>query len=110
MICLYTLVHNIADPSLTKVNLSIALEEMEDKDWRAFGSRVCFPTSLLNAISADHTNDKDRTGAIIDAFISSHPAPTWSLAAHALYQMHGGKESSHKALRHLQSKFPIGKY
>ena len=69
---------------------------------------MCIPSPLLNEISSQHVSDKERKMAVIDLLATSHPAPTWLLVAHALYQMYGGDDSCHKALRHLQSKFPTG--
>ena len=99
------------ESSLTPENLSTVLDLMSDGLWEEFGSCVNTPGSELERIKRQYTSDRERKQALIHCFISSHPAPSWSLVASALYQtvLLSGDGSSHKALDRLQQLFPTGK-
>ena len=100
------------DCSLTPENLSTVLDVMSDDRWEEFGRCVNTPESELEGIKGEYTNDIEYKQALSHSFISSHPAPSWSLVASALYQtgsFGGADGSSHKALDRLQQLFPTGK-
>ena len=99
------------ESSLTPENLSTVLDVMSDDQWKEFGRSVNTPESELNRIKGQYTSDRERKQALIHSFISSHPAPSWSLVAWALYQtvLFSSDDSSHKALDRLQQLFPTGK-
>ena len=106
------------DPSLTPENLSTVLDIMSDSLWREFGAFVNIPDSELDRIHGQCTSDRECKQALIHTFLSSHPAPSWTLVAWALYMTEwwgedslGDKESSClRALDHLQELFPTGIY
>ena len=100
--------------SLTSHNLSTVLNSMDDDKWGDFSHCVNIPGSVQERIRSQYSSAKERKPAAIDYLISSHPAPSWRLVAHALYQMatYGIRESdsSHRALADLQRLFPTGTY
>ena len=106
----------MADPSLTPENLSTVLDIMSDSLWREFGGYCNIPGSELDRIEKQCTNDRECKQALIHTFIPSHPAPSWTLVAWALYMTEwwgedggGDKESSClRALNHQQELFPTG--
>ena len=101
------------DPSLTPENLSTVLESMEDRLWGEFSQYVNIPASEVMKIEGLYSRNRERRQAVIDSLISTHPAPSWRLVAHALYQMGyyiNGGASCHRALDHLQQLFPTGTY
>ena len=100
------------ESSLTPENLSTVLDVMSDGLWEKFGRYVNTPESELERIKGQYTSDRERKQALIHSFISSHPAPSWSLVASALYQIelfYDADGSGHKALDRLQQLFPTGK-
>ena len=88
---------------------------MSDGLWR---SAANIPHSELDRIRGQCTSDRDCKQALIHTFLSSHPAPSWTLVAWALYMTEwygedslGDEESSClRALNHLQELFPTGIY
>ena len=106
-----------SESSLTSKNLSTVLDIMEDWVWYLFGGCVNIPRSELNRISSQYSSFRERKHAVIDLFISKHPAPSWTLVAHTLYKiggMYGGDGgdgvSCLKSLDLLQQLFPTGIY
>ena len=102
------------ESSLTPENLSTVLDLMSDDWWELFGDCVNTPESELERIKGQYTSDRERKQALIHSFISSHPAPSWSLVASALYLtgselLSSADGSGHKALDRLQQLFPTGK-
>ena len=100
------------ESSLTPENLSTVLDVMNYNLWEEFGRCVNTPESELERIKGQYTSDRERKQALIHSFISSHPAPSWSLVAWALYltvNFSLDDDSSHKALDRLQQLFPTGK-
>ena len=100
------------ESSLTPENLSTVLDLMSDGRWELFGHCVNTPKSELERIKGQYTSNRERKQALTHSFISSHPAPSWSLVALALYQtesLYVGDGSGHKALDRLQQLFPTGK-
>ena len=102
------------ESSLTPENLLTVLDPMSDGQWEEFGRCVNTPESELERIKRLYTSDRERKQALIHSFISSHPAPSWSLVASALYLTvfvlsSDADDSSHKALDRLQQLFPTGK-
>ena len=99
------------DSSLSSENLSTVLDTMEDRLWYYFSQYVNIPDSESEKIKVEYSSDRERKHAIIPHLISTHPSLSWRLVANALYQMvvagYGGV-SSHRALDHLQQKFPTG--
>ena len=91
------------ESSLTPENLSTVLDVMSDGQWKWFGRYVNTPESELERIKGQYTSYRECKQALT-SFLSSHPAPSWSLVAWALYQT-----GSHKALDRLQQFFPTGK-
>ena len=99
------------ESSLTPENLSTVLDLMSDGLWEWFGRCVNTPESELERIRRQYTSDRERKQALIHSFIFSHPAPSWSLVAWALYQtgyLGNGDGSCLKALDLLQQLFPTG--
>ncbi|CAI8008933.1 hypothetical protein GBAR_LOCUS6075, partial [Geodia barretti] len=85
---------------------------MSDGLWRTFGRYANIPDSELDRIEAQCTSDRECKQALILSFISSHPAPSWTLVAWALYmtEQDEGGGSSLRALDHLQQLFPTGRF
>ena len=98
------------EASLTPDNLSTVLDIMSDRLWKTFGGYANIPDSELERIKAQCTSDRECKQALIHSFISSHPAPSWTLVAWALYMTERAKEdgSCLRALHHLQQLFPTG--
>ena len=87
-------------------NLSTVLDSMDDGLWDEFSEYVNIPVSEQRRIKSQYSSNKERKQAAINSLISGHPAPSWRLVAHALYQMM--EDSSHRALDRLQQLFPTG--
>ena len=106
------------EPSLTPENLSTVLDITSDRLWRTFGGLINIPDSELDRIQGQCTSDRECKQALMHTFLSSHPAPSWTLVAWALYMTEwwgensgGDKESSClRALYHQQELFPTGIY
>ena len=99
------------DSSLSSENLSTVLDSMEDDLWWGFSDHVNIPVSEQEKIKVEYSSDRERKQALIPHLISTHPSLSWRLVANALYQMvtgYDGADSSHRALDHLQQKFPTG--
>ena len=97
------------DPSLTPENLSTILDSMKDRLWSFFSQCVNIPHSEIWKIRDQYpsdSQDKQAKQAAIAHLISTHPSLSWGLVANALYTM--WDDSSHRALDHLQQKFPTG--
>ena len=94
------------DPSLTPENLSNVLDSMEDGLWGWFSQYVNIPESERLQINVQYRSDSQAKQAAIPLIISTHPSLSWRIVADALYRM--GRDSSHRALDHLQQKFPTG--
>ena len=95
--------------SLTPENLSTVLDSMDGGLWREFSDYVNMPFSEQQRTKSQYSSDRERKHAAINSLISGHPAPSWRLVAHALYQMglvYG--DSCHRALDRLQQLFPTG--
>ena len=102
-----------SESSLISKNLSTVLDIMKDSLWYWFGVYVNIPESELERIESQYSSDRERKHAVIDLFISKHPAPSWTLVAHTLYMMGGrlygdGAVSCLKSLDLLQQLFPTG--
>lgn len=106
MVSLSLLSFLFAELSLTPTNLSTVLESMDDSLWGVFSHYINIPFSKQLKIRSQYSSDKECKQAAIIYFISSHPAPSWKLVAHALYQMRD--DSSLRALHRLQQLFPTG--
>ena len=98
------------EASLTPENLSTVLDIMSNGLWRWFGAYANIPESERDRIKAQCTSDRECKQALIHSFISSHPAPSWTLVAWALYMTEGeeGDGSCLRALDRLQQLFPTG--
>ena len=99
------------EPSLTPENLSTVLDIMGDSLWREFGVHTNIPQSELGSIRGQCTSDRECKQALIHTFLSSHPAPSWTLVAWALYMTEWDGEEDRSCLRaldHLQQLFPTG--
>ena len=98
--------------SLTSHNLSTVLDSRSDGRWDWFSRCVNIPESEVKRIGSKYSSYKECKQAAIDYLISSHPALSWRLVAHALYQMVIGlgmwSDSLHRALGRLQQLFPTG--
>ena len=96
--------------SLTPKNLSTVLDSMDDGLWGVFSHYVNIPGSEQGRIQSQYSSNRERKQAAINSLISGHPAPSWRLVAHALYQMgtSSGGDSCHRALDRLQQLFPTG--
>ena len=95
--------------SLTPENLSTVLDSIDDGLWDGFSWYVNIPDSERRRIQSQYSSDRERKQAAINYLISGHPAPSWRLVAHALYQMgpyYG--DSCYRALDRLQQLFPTG--
>ncbi|CAI8051299.1 hypothetical protein GBAR_LOCUS28097, partial [Geodia barretti] len=100
------------EASLTPENLSTVLDIMSCGLWRKFGRYANIPDSELDRIKEQCTSDRECKQALILSFISSHPAPSWTLVAWALYMTERDEEdgSCLRALDHLQQLFPTGRF
>ena len=99
------------DSSLSSENLSTVLDSMEDYLWWYFSDYVNIPVSEQEKIKVEYSSHRERKQAFIAHLISTHPSLSWRLVANALYQTGGivsGGVSCHRALDHLQQKFPTG--
>ena len=99
------------DASLTPENLSTVLDIMSDGLWRRFGEYTNILDSEMERIKEQCTSDRECKQALIHSFISTHPAPSWTLVAWALYMTeldYNGDGSCLRALDHLQKLFPTG--
>ena len=108
--CIFTLFMLVfPDPSLTPENLSAVLDIMSDRLWMEFGPYLNVPKSERKRIKEQCTSDRECKQALIHSFIS-HPAPSWTLVASALYMTEWYDEdgSCLRALDHLQQLFPTG--
>ena len=98
--------------SLTPENLSTVLDSMDDGLWDVFSRYVNIPDSERGRIQSQYSSNRERKQAVINSLNSGHPAPSWRLVAHALYQMgtwyEGDVDSCHRALDCLQQLFPTG--
>ena len=94
------------DPSLTPENLSTVLDSMEDWLWDVFSQCVNIPDSEIVKILDQYPSPSQYKQAAIPHLISTHPSLSWRMVANALYGM--GYDSSHRALDHVQQKFPTG--
>ena len=94
------------DPSLTPENLSTVLDSMEDWLWYSFSRCVNIPYSEIVKINDQYPSPSQCKQAAIPLIISTHPSLSWRIVADALYRM--WDDSSHRALDHLQQKFPTG--
>ena len=94
------------DPSLTPENLSTVLDSMEDRLWSLFSRYVNIPGSERVKINDQYPSNSQAKQAVIAHLISTHPSLSWRIVADALYRMRW--DSSHRALDHLQQKFPTG--
>ena len=101
---------SLPDPSLTPVNLSIVLDIMTDGLWTVFGAYVNTPESERNKIKKQCTSARECKHVLIHSFLSSHPAPSWTLVAWALYMTESGNGNGSclRALDLLQQLFPTG--
>ena len=104
------------DPSLTPENLSSVLD-MVDWLWSLFSRYVNIPESEIDKIGKQSSSHWECKLAVSLHLISTHPSLSWTLVAHALYRMvphygydslYGDVVSCHRALDHLQQKFPTG--
>ena len=85
---------------------------MSDALWEKFGCRANIPESELKRIRDQMTSDRERKQAVVQSIISSHPAPSWTLVAWALY-LTGSSEKYDNCLRafdRLQHMFPVGEF
>ena len=98
------------DPSLTPENLSTVLDRMSDEQWEKFGCYANIPKSELQRIMSQYSSERERKQAVIHSITSTHPAPSWTRVAHALYRTAWAwsDESCLRALDRLQQLFPIG--
>ena len=71
-----------------------------------FGHYANILFSELDKIDSQYDSQRECKQAVSLSLISDHPAPSWDLVAHALYQV--GEDDSHRALEHLQQLFPTG--
>ena len=99
--------------SLTPENLSTVLDSMDDGLWEGFSRYVNIPDSERERIRSQYSSNRERKQAAINYLISGHPALSWRLVAHALYQVGtwlagGDVDSCHRALDRLQQLFPTG--
>ena len=100
--------------SLTPENLSTVLDSMDDGLWVWFSHYVNMPGSEQTRIESQYSSNRECKQAAINSLISGHPALSWRLVAHALYQMGslyttaGDVDSCHRALDRLQQLFPTG--
>ena len=102
---------SLSDPSLTPVKLSTVLDIMTDGLWWEFSGYVNIPVSERNRIREQCTSTRECKQALIHSFLSSHPAPSWTLVAWALYMTEyrgNGDGSCLRALDLLQQLFPTG--
>ena len=114
MLCVSLSVSPVVFPeaSLTPKNLSAVLDFMSDGLWERFGHYINTPESELQRIRRQCTSNRECKQALIHSFVSSHPAPSWTLVARALNltAMLKLDDSCHRALDLLQQLFPTGTF
>ena len=89
---------------------------MEDVLWWWFSRCVNIPGSEISKIRRQYGSVRECKQAMIPHLISTHPSLSWTLIAHALYQMvihlylsdDDDLVSCHNSLDLLQQKFPTG--
>ena len=86
------------------------LKSTRQHKWRGFGCFANIPDSELEKIDREYSSEKKKKQAVIHYLTSTHPAPSWTLVAHALYWTAWDldDESFLRALDRLQQLFPIG--
>ena len=111
-LCLSLSVSPVVFPeaSLTPKNLSAVLDITSDDEWQLFGRYINTPESELQRIRRRCTSGREFKQALIYSFVSSHPAPSWTLVARALYETGYGDDSFHRALDLLQQLFLTGTF
>ena len=108
--CTLFLLFLFPDPSLTPENLSTVVDIMSDNLWFKFGRHANIPRSEMDRISRQCTSHRECKQALIHTFLSSHPAPSWTLVAWALYMTEWYEQdgSCLKASDHLRQLFLTG--
>ena len=104
------------DPSLTPENLSTILDIMEDGVWVEFSECVNIPEPETGKIRRQYGSDRECKRAAIPHLVSTHPCLSWTIVAHALYNMvtsyltylSAAVVTCHSSLDLLQQKFPTG--
>ena len=93
---------------------------MEDVMWVAFSECVNIPLSEIGKISRQYVSLRECKHAVIPHLVSTHPCLSWTIVAHALYNMatylsspssylyDDAVVSCHSSLDLLQQKFPTG--
>ena len=95
--CVYSVVYSVSpvvfpDPSLNTDNLSTVLDSMSDEQWWEFGRIANILRPEVARIMTQDFSEREKKQAVIHSLTSTHPAPSWTLVAHALYwtAMEGG--------------------
>ena len=81
------------EPTLTVSNVYDALVEVKELDLMGDGLKI--PKSKQQDINRRYSSDSQRKHAIIEEFISNHPAPSWRLVAEFLYKINTGGSIIH---------------
>ena len=98
------------ESSLGLHNLNTALETLPDEGWRDFGWwGLNVPLSKCNEIRSQYSSDGERKSALLQTYLTSHPAPSWQHVAEALYRCGYLKQVHHTVLERVQRMFPTGK-
>ena len=92
------------ETSLTLHNLNTALETLPDDKLDYFGWLLNIPDSQLDRIRSQYSTASERRTALLQTYLTSHPAPSWQHVADALYC-----SRCHAVLERVQRMFPTGK-
>ena len=93
------------DSSLSLHNLNTALGTLPPDELEDFGLvGLDIPLSQWRQIVSQYRTAGERQSALLQTYLTSHPAPSWQHVATALY-----KCELHTVLERVQTMFPSGK-
>ena len=93
------------DSSLSLHNLNTALGTLPPDELGGFGRwGLGIPGSQWSQIKSQYRTAGERQSALLQTYLTSHPAPSWQQVATALYE-----RWLHTVLERVQTMFPSGK-
>ena len=101
---LFSLSFTTTETSLTLHNLDTALETLPDDKLDYFGWFLNIPKSQRDRIRSQYSTASEWRTALLQTFLTSHPAPSWQHVADILY-----RSECHAVLERVQRMFPTGK-
>ena len=90
------------DPTLTLERLLTATKGV--KDWSHLGNLIDIPWSKLEEIGSLYSDDDQRLRAVLEVWLNTHPAPSWSLLAEGLY-----RSREHDVLQRVREQYITGR-